>query len=261
MTRFRLFSIALAISLAFVVLKPAIACELARISAGEGRVDGLTASSELILVEYEVYKDALKSGEPFLKRDLFLHVYNNRPLLNDELDLAVGLLEESAAEGYAPSQYTLGELLIKGDVLRKNVDCGRTWLMRAAEGGYDKAIFLIGRSYTSEYYNTPKHQKKDRVSAFEYAESWLAQADSIRAREPEVAIAADVVLGRLYISRSIDDENGWLLLERALNAGSLEAMQTLRALEDVLKGAVDDGKSSAAKPLSKVQSLLETQLQ
>ncbi len=261
MKRFFILSFALAIGLVFEVSKLAIACGSTSIPAGDSRVDGSTTSSEQIAIEFEIYKDALKSGEPFLKRDLFLHVYNNRPYLDDELDFAVGQLRESAAEGYIPSQHTLGELLINGDVLSKDVESGRKWLTRAAEGGYGKAIFLIGRSYASEYYKTPKHRKNDRTYAFDKAESWLTQADSIRTREPEVATAADVVLGRLYVSRSIDDENGWLLLERALNAGSLEAMQTLRALEEVLQVAVDDGKSSAVGPLRRTQSMIRPQLQ
>jgi len=236
---------------------PAVACGSEPTSTGEGRIEDSTSSSELVEIEFEIYKDALKTGEPSLKRDLFLHVYNNRPHLDDELGFAVGLLEESAVEGYAPSQSTLGELLINGDIISQDVDRGRAWLAQAAEGGYDKAIFLIGRSYASEYYTTPKHRTKDRKSAFENAESWLAQADTIRTREPEVAIAADVVLGRLYMSRSVNDENAWLLLERALTAGSLEAMQTLQALEDALQTAVDEGYHSASKPLSRVQSLLK----
>lgn len=215
-----------------------------------------TTESQSVLIEYEVYKDALKTGEPFLKRDLFLHVYNNRPYLDAELDFAVGQLEESAEEGYVPSQYTLGELLINGQVLEKDVGRGRNWLARAAEGGSGRAAFLIGRSYASEYYSMPNHRASDRRSTFESAEFWLTQADSFRAREPAVATAADVVLGRLYVSRSVSDENGWLLLERALDAGSMEAKQTLQALEDVLQDAVDDGHSSAATPLERVRRLL-----
>ncbi len=225
-------------------------------AAGLGQETSTASPSAEIAIEYEVYRDAVKTGEPFLKRDLFLHVYNNRPYLDTELDFAIGLLKESAAEGYGPSQYILGELLLKGDVLTKNIRCGRYWLAQAAESGNSKAAFLIGRSYAREYYKTPENQKKNRRIAFEKAEFWLTEAGLGGTKEPQVATAADVVLGRILLTKSLGDERGWLLLERSYRAGSLEAMQSLKALEDALQEAVDSGNLSVEGSLQRVQALL-----
>jgi hypothetical protein len=61
--------------------------------------------------------------------------------------MAVGLLEQSAAHGFAPADLRLGELYLSGVAMAPDLDKAQHYLQRAAANGSPKALRLLGQMY------------------------------------------------------------------------------------------------------------------
>ena len=54
--------------------------------------------------------------------------------------LSADTIVKMAVNGHSPSQYRLGMMYLKGDILKRSDEMAKEWFSRSAEGGYEKAI-------------------------------------------------------------------------------------------------------------------------
>lgn len=185
-----------------------------------------------IIRDNRVLKSLAVSGDARLKFQAFMHVYENQPELEQELDVAMTFLRDAAMAGFPEAEYMLGYVLVREEFFEKSIDEGLRWLSKAAAEGHDKAAFWLGMYYLESYYLNANESEKR--AAFEEATRSLEKAIESHAEPTAFSSTAQTQLGRLYLAESFRDTRGWELLMSAADAGHEPARKTLRNLNVLL---------------------------
>lgn len=203
-----------------------LAALVALVSATPARAD-----AEFAWKSYcgHAYERALKELRPLAeqgdaKAQYYLaSVYLDGSAVPRSAATAVGLLERSAGQGYAPAQFTLGLLLWNGsgtgaDALAPDRARALPWLARAADAGEPLAAELVGTAY-AEGRVVPRDGAR--------AANYLRVAAMAGLIDAQAALGA--LLGAEYGLGNAMEAYKWLLLaSRAHHPGAAENLAAMR---------------------------------
>ena len=195
------------------------------------------------MLEYEVRRKIASAGDPEAKLQVFLHVYENLPELEEKLPDALDELKEAASAGSLGAQYMLGYIQLQGDVVAKSVDDALAWLAKAGKGGHLRAKYWTGEAYEQIYENAESEQAK--LDAAEQAVYWWTLVIEDPETPDELALAAQRSLALHYIRVSAADDRGWDLLIDAANKGYEPAVSSLNRFRQLMADLRDKGFADA----------------
>ena len=190
------------------------------------------------LVDTSEYKDYSPEWKYNKAKDLFD---------NNDSDLWISLLKESADANYGPAQYELGNMLIKGEELKKDYSLGFEYLSKAADNKIPEACYDLAYLYQNGFGCTQSYEKAfvlykksadagfvdavHQVGAFYYEGLVVSKDEKEAIKWFKKAANRDfvpslIVLGNIYYNEENDKES-FNMLQKAAELGSGEAKELL----------------------------------
>ena len=175
--------------------------------------------------------------------------FNNAKSLfeNTNSDLWISLLKESADSNYAPAQYQLGNMLVKGEEVEKDYALGFQYLSKAAEQNIPEACYDLGHLYQNGFGCEQNYSKSFAcykkaadlgfVDAIHQVGAFYYEGVGVREDKEEAVkwfkkaafldfVPSLIILGNIYYNEEKDKES-YEMLSRASELGSEEADELL----------------------------------